>query len=91
MDNIIHRDPQQLTRFACALLHFCDRMERSAIILAQQCDQAEHAMQDSSSRPVVKRLTDLSQDIRAQVSDARDLADRIARSAALLEESEQEV
>ncbi len=91
MDNIIDRDPVTMERFAEKLSDFCDTMAQKSAVLIKMCDQTDHAMQDDAGRLVVSRLNTMAQDIQTQVATARALADRICRSAALLEQSEMEV
>ena len=58
--------------------------------LVKLCDKAEHAMQDHNGEILIQRLTDMAEDLQTRVAYARALADRISRSADILEESEKE-
>ncbi len=90
MDDIVDRDPLALERFGVKLSDFCDSMAQKSAVLIKMCGQAEHAMQDQNGKLLVNRLTTMAGDIQAQVAEARALAARISRSAALLAESEKE-
>ena len=47
-------------------------------------------MQDHNGEILIQRLTDMAEDLQTRVAYARALADRISRSADILEESEKE-
>lgn len=90
MNDIIDRDPEAMVRFVAKLSDFCDTMEQKSCVLRKKCLEADSAMQDQNGRLVVSRLNNMADDILMQVAQARALVSRIARSAALLAESEEE-
>ena len=90
MDNIVSRDPTAMKEFSAKLSEFSDFIAKQSAALVQLCGKAEHAMQDHNGEILIQRLTDMAEDLQARVAYARALADRISRSADILEETEKE-
>lgn len=90
MNDIVDRDPVAMGKFSGQLSDFCDTMAQKAAALIKLCDRVEYAMQDQNGKILVARLTGMAEDVRVQVANARALAGRISRSAAILAESEKE-
>lgn len=85
MDDKLDRDVTAMKHFAESLSDFCDVMVKRSAILIQLCDQVNYAMQDKNGRMLAERLTDMAEDLQDPVNRARDLSQRISRSAAILE------
>ena len=90
MDDTVARDTAEMVRFARKLSDFCDSLDHRAATLLRECDRALGAMKDQNGPVLAQRLSELAGQLKQQVAVGRALADRINRSAALLEQSEGE-
>ena len=88
MDHIVNRESVAMADFAARTREIAGEMEEVCAHLRRMLWDAGDYMQDASGREAIAIAEELTEDTAAAVDVMRTLAERIGRSAALLEESD---
>jgi hypothetical protein len=88
MNHIVQRESVDMRTFASESCNIADELEATAAHLSNLLTDASAYMQDASGQEAISILEELIEQVTHAISDMRAIADRIAKSAALLEQSD---
>lgn len=88
MDHIVNRESVGMRTFSSESCNIADELEDVCSHLKQELYTANSYMQDGSGQEAIAIVSDLVEDTMVAVSFIRSLAEKIKKSAELLEESD---
>ena len=88
MNHIVNRESVAMRTFSSASENIADELEAVCSHLKQELYTASDCMQDRSGQDAISIVSDLVEETTLAVSYIRTLAERIQKSAELLEESD---
>ena len=89
MDKTVDRDSEEMRSFARFLEYFGDETDFYSSDLRCNCSAASDLMRDQTSEEALSIIVGLAEDIIVQVYSARELAERLRKSAELVEQSDE--
>lgn len=89
MDKTIDRDSEAMRSFSTFLEYFCDETDFYSSDLRCNCSAAADLMKDKTGEEALSIIVALAEDITVQIYAAKELSQRLLKSAELVEESDE--
>lgn len=89
MDKTIDRDSEAMRSFSTFLEYFGDETDFYSSDLRCNCSTASDLMKDKTGEEALSIIAALAEDITVQIYAAKELSQRLLKSAELVEESDE--